>query len=169
MSAENIGWFAPDSCLGIRFRNGVVAVLLGVAVGSTIAGLPTRAGAKTTSWRRPLVALTDGFEDTRFVGSLRVENQIGSDEEVLTFRDGEFASRICRKYGYPPASYWVRRDAEGLHFFANLENPDNGTIRFEGVFDGATMRATARWTKERWYWTVEETLRFSGRPDATPE
>lgn len=109
------------------------------------------------------VALKHGLQGARFVGSLRVEHQTVTDKEVLTFKDGEFSSSVCLKYGYPPAPYWVRRSGDGLHFLATLRNPENGTIRFKGVFDGETMRATALWTKERWYWTIEQTLVFTGR------
>ena len=92
-----------------------------------------------------------GLEGARFVGSIGVKDQKDADDEVLTFKDGAFSSAVCLKYGYPPAPYWVRRDADGLHFLATLVNPDNGTIRFEGIFDGKEMRAIAVWTKGRWY------------------
>jgi hypothetical protein len=132
-------------------------------------GASTTAKGQEAGPRQGAVELKHGLQGARFAGSLRVQHQTEADAEVLTFKDGEFSSSVCLKYGYPPAPYWVRRDTEGLHFLATLRNPENGTIRFEGVFDGETMRATALWTKERWYWTVKQTLVFTGRPVGAPE
>jgi hypothetical protein len=37
-------------------------------------------------------------------------------------------------------------------------------MRFEGLFDGKELLATAVWKKERWYWTIEQKFRFKGKP-----
>lgn len=151
------------------FRDELTAVALRIVVCCGFVGLGTAAVAQESVQRPASPGFTHGLQGMRFIGSLGVEHQTGEDEEVLTFEDGAFSSDVCLKYGYPPAPYWVRRDAEGLHFLANLENPGKGTIRFEGVFDGKGMRATALWTKERWYWTIEQTLVFEGRAFEPPE
>jgi hypothetical protein len=100
----------------------------------------------------------------RFKGPLAVKGETDPPMDVLSFKDGRFSSKACHQYGFTSAPYWVRRDADGLHFLAELKSPENGTMRFEGTYDGGTLEATASWTKERWYWTIEQTFRFSGRP-----
>lgn len=107
--------------------------------------------------------LVHTLQDIKLVGPLAIEGEVVPPDDVLTFKDGMFSSRTCRRFGFAPAPYWVRRDSDGLHFRATLQSPESGTIRFDGVFDGKQMRATAQWTKERWYWTVEQTIRFTGR------
>lgn len=139
----------------------VVAIFICVPTAAATAG--------NVSASHPLLQLTDGLQNRVFVGEIGVQGQAERNEEVLKFEHGRFTSNVCRKYGFPPAPYWIRRDDDGLHFLATLENPDNGIIRFEGTFDGTTMHATARWTKHRWYWTVDQTLVFKGRPDESPD
>lgn len=103
------------------------------------------------------------LEGMQFAGPLAVEGETSPDEDLLSFEDGKFSSKVCIEYGFAPALYWVRWDTDGLHFIAELESPENGTIRFEGVTDGKQLSATALWTKERWYWTIEQRLHFTGQ------
>lgn len=145
-------------------RSGRVAAWLSVAACSAIVGVGPMAIGQEAAPRPTPLELRHSLEGMRFVGPLAIEGETDPSEDLLTFEDGRFSSRTCLQYGFAPAPYWVRRDAEGLRFRADLESPEHGTIRFEGVFDGTAMVATARWTKKRWYWTVEQTFRFTGRP-----
>lgn len=147
-----------------RLRGRIAAALLPLALcGGAPALAPAARAQQAAPADAPRPALRDSLQGRRFRGALAVGDETLAQDEVLSFEDGEFSSRLCRRYGFGPAPYWVRRDAAGLHFRADLQSARSGTIRFEGVFDGERMRATARWTKERWYWTVEQTLRFTGR------
>lgn len=105
-----------------------------------------------------------GLENMRFVGEWTYEWETEPVEGLLIFEDGEFVSRGCLEWGYEPAPYYVRRDDEGLHFHARLPNPDHGTMWFRGVFDGEQLQVDVHWRKERWYWTLEQEYRFTGRP-----
>lgn len=146
------------------FRAGVAAAAFSGAVCWSLLG-PGPVAIEQEAARHPaLPELRQGLQGMRFAARLRLEDDPDPQKEILSFADGRFTSRLCRRYGFPPAPYWVRRDADGLHFLAELRNPENGTIRFEGVFDGEEMQATALWTKERWYWTLEQKLFFEGRP-----
>ncbi len=100
----------------------------------------------------------------QFIGPMGVEDETNPEEDVFTFKDGKFVSKSCAKWGFSPAPYWVRWDADGIHFLAELESEEHGKMRYEGVFDGNEMRVVAYWKKERWYWTIERTYRFRGRP-----
>jgi len=149
---------------GASLNRGMVAAVLAAAVVCWGPGrLAPSARAQESTTGPASLDLDHGLQGRRFTGAMTVGEQPEVIEETLVFSDGRFSSAVCRQYGFPPAPYWVRRDADGLHFFAELSNPDNGTIRFEGVFDGQRMRATAVWTKERWYWTLEQTFRFTSR------
>lgn len=121
------------------------------------------AGGQQAAMHRP--ELSHSLQGMYFIGPLRVQGEKNPGDDRLTFRNGMFTSRTCQRYGFGPAPYWVQSDADGsLHFLAVLRNPEHGTIRFEGIYDGREVVATALWTKERWYWTVEQKFYFEGRP-----
>jgi hypothetical protein len=138
--------------------------LLCVAIYCGFAGPSPVAIGQETSSKPALPELTHGLQGLRFIGPLAAGSNKKLGKEVLTFKDGKFSSQLCLKLGFAPAPYWVRRDAQGLHFEAELRSPERGTMKFVGVFDGEAMSATALWTKKRWYWTIEQTLHFTGRP-----
>ena len=100
----------------------------------------------------------------KFAGEFTYESGAEPDEDVLIFSDGMMTSRACIEWGYEPAPYWVREGPDGLHFWAMLESEEHGTIRFKGVFDGEQLQAHALWRKERWYWTIEQPMKFVGLP-----
>jgi len=135
-----------------------------LVLGNAVTG--PRSDAQTPSATPSPPHLRHDLQDMRFVGTL-VEGTAGDPaEDVLTFDDGTFSTRRCGQYGFAPAPYWVRVDDQGLHFRATLDSPGHGTMHFEGLFDGREMHATAVWRRERWYWTLEQTFRFTGRPEA---
>lgn len=142
----------------------LVTVLVVAASSGGPFDLAQAAQGQESARHAPLPALKHSLEDRRFVGPLVVADDTQGNKDILTFKNGRFSSRICRQYGFSPAPYWVRRDSEGLHFRARMSSARSGTMRFEGVFDGKEMHATAHWIKERWYWTVEQTFRFTGHP-----
>lgn len=104
------------------------------------------------------------LESIQFVGPFGAEGEREPKGDTFTFKDGKFATGSCLEWGFTPAPYWVRRDASGIHFLAELESPEHGTMRYEGIFDGEELTVVGYWRKERWYWTTERTYRGSGRP-----
>jgi hypothetical protein len=151
------------------FWNGLITASLCVAIGCGPVGLAAMAIGQEPAPGPTLLELRHGLEGMQFIGTLAVGDETNPSEDVLTFKDGEFSSQTCLETGFAPAPYWVRSDADGLHFRAELQNPEHGTIRFEGLFDGEEMQASALWTKRRWYWTIEQKFRFTGRPVGRPE
>lgn len=150
---------------GVPFGHRLNPAALFCATCLTLLGSPGPAAIAEEATRAPRsLELAHGLEGMRFGGPFAVEGEASPSNDVLVFEDGLFWSRICLEYGFEPAHYWVRRDADGLRFRARAESPENGTIRFEGIFDGEELKATALWTKERWYWTIEQKFVFTGRP-----
>jgi len=105
----------------------------------------------------------------QFVGPLRIGGDVVPPDDVLSFKDGKFSSKTCRGFGFAPAPYWVRRDADGLHFRAELKSPGHGKIQFKGTFNGERLIAAAVWKKERWYWTLKQQIAFTGTPSRQAE
>lgn len=153
----------PLRSIGRSCLRSAAAVLCAAFLCQLALGAPS-ALAEAGAPEAPMAPSHTALDGTRFAGPHGVEGDPNPDDDVFTFKDGKFSSASCLEWGFTPAPYWVRRDAKGLHFLAELVSPDHGTLRYEGVFDGRELRGTAQWRKERWYWTIERTYRFSGRP-----
>lgn len=104
------------------------------------------------------------LDNRRFVGPMSVSGESTPTQDIFLFKDGTFVSENCLRWGFSPTPYWLRRDADGLHFMAHLESPEHGSMHYEGTFDGRVIKGTAMWKKERWYWTIEREYQFMGRP-----
>lgn len=130
-----------------------------------MAGIGATAGTGgNTSATQALPEFRHGLENRRFVGTWTYEWNNETVDGVFIFQDGKFISQGCLEWGYEPAPYYVRRDDDGVRFFARLPNAEHRTMKFRGVFDGERLRADVHWKKERWYWTLEQSYRFTGKP-----
>jgi hypothetical protein len=101
--------------------------------------------ADSDSTKVPSVDWTQTFDGMRFQGPFRVKGESNPREDIFTFEDGKFFTEGCLEWGFKPAPYWLRRSAEGIHFLAVLESPENGTMSYEDVFDGNELKAKAFW------------------------
>lgn len=119
--------------------------------------------AQSTPYLTPVSPPTLQLDGLKFVGPFGAEGETNPKQDAFTFKDGRFSTASCLEWGFTPAPFWTRRDAQGLHFLAELTSPDHGTMRYEGVFDGKKLTVVGYWKKERWYWTVERTYRGEGR------
>ena len=96
-----------------------------------------------------------------FVGRIGPAEDPDYDEE-LHFNEGLFWSKNCVPCGYPPAPYRSRRVGDEIRFRGELRNAAGTRFVYEGVVAGERAEAAARWTKARWYWTLERDLAFRG-------
>ena len=105
------------------------------------------------------------FDGLKF--SARIVREDGGDgdqiSDKLTFNDGMFSSEICKRYNFVDAPYWVRKQDERLYFLAELKSPTDGTMIWKGTIEGDTIEGTMRWTKKRWYWTIDTEHRIRGK------
>ena len=89
-------------------------------------------------------------------------------EDKLLFENGKFSSVVCRRYNFAEAPYWVRVEGDRIHFMAELTSPTDGTMRWTGTIRGNQLTGTMRWTKRRWYWTIDTSHRIRGDLEAGP-
>ena len=75
--------------------------------------------------------------------------------DTLVFKDGEFSSAICERCNFSSALYWIRQDGEQLHFLAELSSPTDGKMVWQGTVRDGKLEGTMRWTRKRWYWTID--------------
>jgi hypothetical protein len=80
----------------------------------------------------------------------------------LAFENGKFSSVICKRYNFSDAPYWVRIDGDRIHFLAELSSPTDGKMVWQGTIRGNSLEGTMRWTKKRWYWTIDTEHRIRG-------
>lgn len=154
--------FAAQTLKRTRRTRIQIAAFAVVFIASLAFGADTWAqGAGPVAEPRHGVVATE-LEGVQFVGPFGAERETDPKMDTFTFKDGKFATGSCLEWGFTPAPYWIRRDADGLHFLAELESPEHGTMRYEGVFDGGKLTVVGYWKKERWYWTTERTYRGKG-------
>lgn len=82
--------------------------------------------------------------------------------DTLVFDRGMFTSRICTRYNFAAAPYWVRLDGDRVHFLAELSSPTDGKMVWQGTIRDGRLEGTMRWTRTRWYWTVDVEHRIRG-------
>ncbi len=108
----------------------------------------------------------------RPLDGLRFETRIvreGNDEgaepltDELLFQDGNFSSAVCKRYNFAAAPYWMRIDGDRVRFLAELTSPTDGTMLWTGTIKDDVLEGTMRWTKERWYWTIDAEHRIRGK------
>lgn len=87
------------------------------------------------------------------------ENPLG---DTLTFDGGNFSSAICKQFNFAAAPYWIRREGDTVRFLAELESPTDGRMVWNGTISGDDLEGTMRWTRTRWYWTIDAEHRIRG-------
>lgn len=92
----------------------------------------------------------------------------GALGDQLAFSDGKFSSAICRRYNFADAPYWVRTEGGEVHFLAELTSPTDGRMVWKGTIRGDTLEGTMRWTKQRWYWTIDAEHKIRGKLETPP-
>lgn len=75
--------------------------------------------------------------------------------DLLMFSGGKFSSAVCKRYNFAEAPYWIRMEGDQVHFLAELTSPTDGKMVWKGTILGDILKGTMRWTKKRWYWTVD--------------
>ena len=88
--------------------------------------------------------------------------------DLLMFSGGKFSSAVCKRYNFAEAPYWIRIEGDQVHFLAELTSPTDGKMVWKGTIQGDTLEGTMRWTKKRWYWTVDTEHKISGKLDVVP-
>ena len=83
--------------------------------------------------------------------------------DQLMFSNGKFSSAVCKRYNFTEAPYWVRVEGDQVHFLAELTSPTDGRMVWKGTVRGDTLEGTMRWTKERWYWTIDTEHKIRGQ------
>jgi len=143
-----------------------VAALVVAALVLAAAALPEASAAGGADASGPATA-AGPLDGRRFrAGIVRAEDGRRDDDapllDRLIFDNGAFSSEICRRYNFRDAPYWVRREGEQIHFLVTLESPTDGVMVWQGTVRDDALEGTMRWTKRRWYWTIEAEHRIRG-------
>ena len=62
----------------------------------------------------------------------------------------------------------METQAEVEVVLAELTSPTDGKMVWKGTIRGDTLEGTMRWTKKRWYWTIDTEHKIRGRLDKGP-
>lgn len=123
--------------------------------------------SKETKITRPVtnISLLDGRQFK--AGIVKVDAEQDGKKpplgDQLMFSDGMFSSAVCKRYNFTAAPYWVRVEGDRVHFLAELTSPTDGRMLWKGSIRGDTLEGTMRWTKKRWYWTIDTEHKITGK------
>ena len=113
----------------------------------------------------PIVA-SGPLDGMVFIGRVGPEGKPGFDEE-LHFNNGRFWTKNCIRCGYQPGIYWVRKAGNSIEFKGELQKKNGSKFRYIGRIADGHAQVTVLWSKDRWYWSIERTLIFSGKLAST--
>lgn len=108
------------------------------------------------------------LDGMRFVGHFGATGGPDDRPDALSFGEGHFWSSVCVPCGFLPASYWVRRVGDAIHFRGEMGSVDRGRFLYQGVIRGQRLSASVNWRKDRWYWSIDREFRFEGTLAETP-
>lgn len=107
-------------------------------------------------------AAGSGLDGRTFHGEIVDDKGVVRSKDVVTFKDGNFHSVTCARFGFAEAPYWTRVEGDAVHFLAESTHPDNGTMQYKGTVRGDQAEWSAVWTKKRWYWSIRRDISFEG-------
>lgn len=67
--------------------------------------------------------------------------------DELIFAAGKLDSTECRKYGFAPAAYTVKKEGNAMSFTSEAKSEKEGTNRWTGKVEGDRVSGTLEWTK----------------------
>ncbi len=145
------------------------ALLAGFLAASAVAlgQQPVRATETGPRSTIDAAALLDGRTFGTSIVRASLAEQSRELGDKLTFSNGMFSSALCKQYNFSDAPYWVRREGDQVHFLAELTSPTDGRMVWKGIIRGDTLEGTMRWTKERWYWTIDTEHKIQGTLEKT--
>lgn len=124
----------------------------------------TESGKAAATRPEAIEGLLDGRQFK--AGIVRVEEEPEDTKpplvDQLSFSNGMFSSTVCRRYNFAEAPYWVRVEDDKIHFLAELTSPTDGKMLWKGTIRGGVLEGTMRWTKKRWYWTIDTEHKIRG-------
>jgi hypothetical protein len=116
-----------------------------------------------TLWAVSQVEGSSGILDgKKFVGPTGEIGKKADHNDTLSFREGKFISASCEQYGFESSYYKTTIDGDVIHFEAKTISSTHGSIVWNGTLKGDIIEVTYRWTKKRWFWTIERSYWFKG-------
>ena len=151
----------------------VVTVTLTIAFLFPTTAFP-QSGAISTDGKIAQAITSGGLLDGRQfkAGIVRADAEQDGEKpplgDELIFSNGKFSSAVCKRFNFSEAPYWVRVEGDQVHFLAELTSPTDGKMVWRGSVRGDILEGTMRWTKERWYWTIDVEHKIRGKLKKEP-
>jgi hypothetical protein len=103
------------------------------------------------------------LDDRAYAGQFSENHMDGVKEDKLVFLAGRFQSHYYAKRGFGNGAYtaWVEMDK--VYFKAEIENPKNSRIYWQGFARGDNIVVTFRWHKKGWLSNTEKDYSFHGK------
>jgi hypothetical protein len=113
----------------------LMALVLGIVAGAR----PARA------------ADAKALDGKAYVGQVCPKGKTTGEADTLTFKDGQFRSMSCDKYGFGSAAYSSTPDGKAIRFTSTTRGK-HGTIVWEGKAEGEDIEGTMTFHRQKkWY------------------
>ena len=91
----------------------------------------------------PVVAQSTVLDGRRFEGVFLQRGKTSGDADTLSFKDGQFHSRACDRYGYSKANYRTSAAGDAITFEVETVSAKYGRLQWKGVVRSDKLDATA--------------------------
>jgi hypothetical protein len=100
----------------------------------------------------PVVSAAALLDGKTFVTEAGPKGQPADEkDDVLTFRDGQFHSSACDKYGFGKASYQATAQGDALVFTTETSSEKDGRLAWKGTVQGNTIEGTIVYYRKGWF------------------
>ena len=87
-----------------------------------------------------------------FVVETGEKGKSGGDKDTLTFRDGNFHSAGCDRYGFGDGAYTSTVNGDSIRFEAVTTSPSKGKMTWKGTVYGDKIEVSYVWMdSSHWY------------------
>ena len=107
-------------------------------------------------------AYAGSLDGKAFTGDVGMIGNKKANTDVISFKDGRFASSGCQKYGFGSGEYHTTSDGDSTHFVADTYSEKTGRIAWVGTVTGNHLDATYIWYKKGKYTEPKQIKWFKG-------
>lgn len=108
-----------------------------------LAFAPVMSAAALISAVVPALAAGAGLDGRRFEGISKERGNTSGNADTPIFKDGQFRSTACDRYGCADAPYKATAAGEAIFFEAETESPRYGRLLWTRTVRDGTLDATA--------------------------
>jgi hypothetical protein len=108
------------------------------------------------------LSMAGALDGKVFIGQSGEEGKEVSEEDTVTFNNGNLHSVRCDQWGFGKGEYTTTKEGNKNHFEAETTSSKYGKIVWKGAVEGDSLNAVYTWSKKRLFWTTKKEYWFKG-------